>query len=119
MIISTKLKLAILLTLTVLTLSTPETAFWLLEKLIVGLFEVLEGLLDEIIEHLFQTSRHTTQMVVFYLMWGMFLFGAYRLIFYLKNLYTVVKIKFLHWWVQKNEYASIKWQKLPKRKKSN
>lgn len=40
----------------------------LLFELIHGLFELLEFTLDLLIEHVFHTDRHTTQVIVFYML---------------------------------------------------
>lgn len=37
-------------------------------QLLEGTFELVEFLLDQLIEHWFHTDRHTTQLVVFYLL---------------------------------------------------
>lgn len=113
MIISTQTKLIIAAIVTAFTFIMPETIIWLLHEIVVGLFELLEGALDEIIEHLFHTDRHTTQVIVFYLMWAMFIYGLYRLYRYLKNLYAVVKIEFPGWRSQKWEQISVGWNSLP------
>ena len=117
MILSTQLKIALVLTMLAVTLAIPETIFGLVHSIAIGLFEILEGALDEIIEHLFHTSRHTTQVIVFYIMWGMFLFGLYRLFQYLKSLYIDVKSEFPYWFKQKYEQASTNWQAMPFGKK--
>lgn len=117
MIIPTPIKISIVLAILAVTLVMPDTVYGLLETIVVGLFELLEGALDEIIEHLFHTSRHTTQIIVFYLMWAMFMYGAYRLLRYLKRLYTVVRAEFPDWWLQQCELASATWHNLPLNKK--
>lgn len=95
----------------------PGTAFWLLESIIIGLFEVLELVLDEIVEHLFHTSRHTTQVIVFYIMWGLFIGAAYWLYGYSRRLLTEVKAAFPDWWFKTREQATLNWQEMPFSKK--
>lgn len=112
MIISTHLKLAILLISIALTVIMPDMAFALVESIVVGLFELLEFTLDEIIEHFFHTSRHTTQVIVFYIMSGMFVYGVYRLFFYLKKLYLNAKVLFPDWWLQQRVQVMAAWQTL-------
>lgn len=46
----------------------PDLLFELLTELIHGLFELLEFTLDLLVEHVFHTDRHTTQVIVFYLL---------------------------------------------------
>lgn len=45
-----------------------------------SVFEVIEFSLDWLIEHLFHTDRHTTQVIVFYLLFAIVAYAAYRLI---------------------------------------
>jgi hypothetical protein len=42
-------------------------------------FEWLELALEELIEHIFHTNRQQSQIIVFYLLWLIALFGFYRL----------------------------------------
>ena len=42
-------------------------------------FEWFELALEELIEHIFHTSRQQSQIIVFYLMWLIALYGFYRL----------------------------------------
>lgn len=44
------------------------------------IYELLEFLLDEVIHHTLHTSRHTTQVIVFYLMIAIALYGSYRIV---------------------------------------
>ncbi|MCL7423461.1 MAG: hypothetical protein M8364_21455 [Methylobacter sp.] len=57
----------------------PVETFHLLAWGVIHVYELLEFILDEMIHHVFETSRHTTQLIVFYLMLGVFLYGLYRL----------------------------------------
>ncbi len=117
MTLSTNIKIAIFMSALAAILIMPGTAFWLLESIVIGLFEVLELALDEIVEHLFHTSRHTTQVIVFYIMWGLFIGAAYWLYRYSKRLYSNVKAEFPDWWFHTREKASLNWQELPFSKK--
>jgi hypothetical protein len=42
-------------------------------------FEWFELALEELIEHIFHTNRQQSQIIVFYLLWSIALFGFYRL----------------------------------------
>ncbi len=42
-----------------------------------GMFELVEFSLDQLVEHLFHTDRHTTQVIVFYLLLSMMFFFIY------------------------------------------
>lgn len=52
----------------------------LLFELLRGAFELFEFSLDLLVEHLFHTGRHTTQIVVFYVMPSMAAVLLYRLV---------------------------------------
>ncbi|MCX7107596.1 MAG: hypothetical protein NTV66_08540 [Methylococcales bacterium] len=43
-------------------------------------FEWLEFLLDRVIEHLFDTNRQQSQIIVFYLLWLIGFYGIYRVL---------------------------------------
>ncbi|MDO8844972.1 MAG: hypothetical protein Q7U98_19315 [Methylicorpusculum sp.] len=112
MVISTHLKLAFVLVFGILMVMMPDVAYSLVESTIVGLFELLEFTLDEIIEHFFHTSRHTTQIIVFYIMMGLFIFIAYRVLIYSKRLYFDLKREFPDWWIQQKERILVHWLSL-------
>ncbi|MBS3951967.1 MAG: hypothetical protein KGZ88_03350 [Methylomicrobium sp.] len=112
MVISNHLKLAFVLVFGILTVMMPDVAFSLVESTIVGLFELLEFTLDEIIEHFFHTNRHTTQVIVFYIMMGLFIFIAYRTFVHSKRLYLVVRREFPDWWIQQKEQILVQWLSL-------
>jgi hypothetical protein len=112
MVISTHLKLAFVLAFGILTVMMPDVAFSLVESTLVGLFELLEFTLDEIIEHFFHTNRHTTQVIVFYIMMGLFIFIAYRVFIHSKRLYFVVKREFPDWWIQQKKRLLVHWLSL-------
>jgi len=85
MLTSHQLRLFTAITVTVLVLTVPLEALnglvWIaihLFELLELIYELLEFILDETIYHVFHTSRHVTQVIVFYLMTGLFLFGLHR-----------------------------------------
>lgn len=117
MTLSTNIKIAIFMSVLAAILIMPGAAFWLLESIVIGLFEVLELALDEVVEHLFHTSRHTTQVIVFYIMWGLFIGTAYWLYRYSKRLYFNAKTEFPDWWFKTREQVTLNWQELPFSKK--
>ncbi|NOS88866.1 MAG: hypothetical protein HOP34_10080 [Methylococcaceae bacterium] len=53
--------------------------FHLLFELVFILFEWLESTLDHLVEHLFHTDLHTTQIIVFYLILTLFAYPAFYL----------------------------------------
>lgn len=57
----------------------PHTVFGLLLELFHLLFEGIESSLDTIIELLFETGGHETQIIVFYIMFAAMGYGGYRL----------------------------------------
>ncbi|WP_165917825.1 MULTISPECIES: PilZ domain-containing protein [Methylomonas] len=80
----------LLLSLALLALAMPDTAFGLLMGLIHHVFEVVlhvvhlmfeyaEYNLDHVIEHAFHTDTHTTQVIVFYILCTVGLIGLYFL----------------------------------------
>lgn len=74
-----------------------NAAIWLSHHLIVGIFELLEMILDELVMHAFHTDHHTTQIIVFYMMLIMFLYLAYRVIRYGKNKFEIIKTSYPFW----------------------
>lgn len=69
--IKQKLTLGMLIT----GLTVPDLLFELLH----GTFELVEFSLDQLVEHLFHTDRHTTQIIVFYLLLSMVPFFIFQL----------------------------------------
>jgi hypothetical protein len=59
--------------------AAPLEVFHLLLELLHILFEWTEVSLDFVIEHVFDTSLHTTQVVVFYIIIASIFYGLYRL----------------------------------------
>lgn len=95
---------------------SPEFCYWVVHSIVVGLFELLEGILDAIIEDLFHTDRHTTQLIVFYLMWGMFFCFVYILQRYIKKWIRQAVTAIPQW--QLNHWRVIdKWSEQPLNKK--
>jgi hypothetical protein len=56
-------------------------------------FEWLEFVLDRVIEHLFDTNRQQSQVIVFYLLWFIALYGLYRVFKVLPGWYGRLKNK--------------------------
>ncbi len=91
----------------------PDAVIWLMHHLIVGIFEILEAILDEIVEHFFHTDRHTTQIIVFYIMFGMFAYLAYKAVRLCQHKFTELKTLYPFWSEQIKSY----WQQqsIPKK----
>ena len=75
----------------------PDVAMHLAHSLVIKLFETIEGILDEIIAHLFDTDRRTTQIIVFYLMWLIFGIFAYKFFKTAKRKLEVVSHAVAQW----------------------
>jgi len=54
-------------------------------------FEWFELALEELIEHIFHTNRQQSQIIVFYLLWSIALYGLYRLWRALPGFYSSIK----------------------------
>ncbi|MGR8934429.1 MAG: hypothetical protein ACU837_08595 [Gammaproteobacteria bacterium] len=68
----------------------PEQVFYAGLWVVVHGYELLEFILDEGIAHLFHTSHHTTQIIVFYIMMVLFAIGLYGLLRKLQRLYRTL-----------------------------
>jgi hypothetical protein len=77
MLYNTRIKIFIGIAGIALMIIMPLEIFHVCAWLVIHCYELLEFILDEIIHHLFNTSRHTTQIIVFYLMLAMFLSLGY------------------------------------------
>ncbi|WP_027158935.1 hypothetical protein [Methylobacter luteus] len=84
----------------------PDTVFGLLYEISHGLFEVLEEGFDLLVEHLFHTGTHETQIIVFYLLLSLILYGLYRLWRLSLRWYSAFKIT----WAQQKSNARLYWQ---------
>ncbi len=96
---------------------TSSSIFIIAPDLGIGLihtvFEVFEILLDEIVEHLLHTDRHTTQIIVFYLMWLMAIYPAYRFYRYCYQCALALKENIPNWCYAKKQQAKNHWHQQP------
>jgi hypothetical protein len=76
------------------------------------LFEFIEVNLDRIVEHIFDTDVHQTQIIVFYLMLALALAGVYSLRNPALRAYHQSKENLLDVWLEKKAFASIYWREL-------
>ncbi|WP_031432880.1 hypothetical protein [Methylomarinum vadi] len=67
----------------------------LLFEFLHGAFELLEFSLDLLVEHLFHTGRHTTQIIVFYLMLSIGAVFLYRLVGRIASWLAICKRQFI------------------------
>ena len=83
-------------------------------------FEWFELALEELIEHIFHTNRQQSQIIVFYLMWFIALFGLYLLWRALPGFYSRFKEQLLatgthyksyitRYWSEQSSIQKVKW----------
>jgi hypothetical protein len=84
----------------------PHTIFELLLEISHALFEVIEEGFDLLIEHVFGTGRHETQIIVFYLLFSLIMYGLYKLWRFSRRCYSELKIT----WAEQKTNALIHWQ---------
>jgi len=83
-------------------------------------FEWIELALEELIEHIFHTNRQQSQIIVFYLLWSIALYGLYRLWRALPGFYSRFKEQLLaassqykshitNYWNEQSSIQKIKW----------
>ena len=83
-------------------------------------FEWVELALEELIEHIFHTNRQQSQIIVFYLLWLIALFGLYMLWLALPGFYSRFKEELLastsqikssisSYWTELSTIQKIKW----------
>ena len=81
-------------------------------ELLFILFEWIESTLDKLIEHLFHTELHQTQVIVFYLMVSIAVFPLYYLWRGLQRLFFRLKEALLATWTLYKTRATLYWQDL-------
>ncbi|MCX7096485.1 MAG: hypothetical protein NTV43_01110 [Methylococcales bacterium] len=83
-------------------------------------FEWLELVLEKVIEHVFHTNRKDSQVIVFYLLWMLALYGGYRLWLVLPRYYADCKQQFIrakrqykakvgNYWQHQPLFQKLKW----------
>ncbi len=118
MILSINRKVGFGLILSVIVIVVPmfDTVFELLLELIHISFEFVEQMLDILIEHIFHTDVHNTQIIVFYLMLSIAGYGLYKLYKLLRTLprrYREFKENLVIALSQLNKEVLVSWQDLP------
>jgi hypothetical protein len=73
-------------------------------------FEFIESNLDHLIEHLFETDLHQTQIVVFYIIFSVVVFGLYRLRRIFPAFYLRCKKNQLAYWSRKKASLNYFWR---------
>lgn len=111
----------LILTVIVIFILMFDTVFELLLELIHVSFELVEHSLDMLIEHVFHTDLHDTQIIVFYIMLsiaGFALYKLYKLLRTLPRRYREVKENFVTGWSQLKIEILAYWQDLPPTRKA-
>lgn len=73
------------------------------------LFEFVESTLDHVIEHLFDTDLHATQVIVFYIILSLLFFGVVGLWRAVRSGYSRVKRNLITFWGWEKSTCSIYW----------
>jgi ABC-type multidrug transport system fused ATPase/permease subunit len=103
-------KTVILLTLAGIVISLYDVIFHSLFIFLHISFEWFEFILEELIQHLFHTSRQQSQLIVFYLLWAIALSAAYCLCRALPGLYRRLRENLLAAGSVHKTRASLYWQ---------
>ncbi len=101
-----KLKIIFISTVLGLVILIPHTVFELLLEASHTLFEVLEEGFDLLVEHVFHTGTHETQIIVFYLLFSLIMYGFYKLWRFSRRWYSELKIT----WAERKTNALLYWQ---------
>jgi hypothetical protein len=101
-----KLKIILISIVLGLAVLIPGTVFGLLLEVSHALFEVLEEGFDLLIESVFHTGTHETQIIVFYVLFSLICYGFYRLWRFSRRWYSSFKIT----WAQQKSDAWFYWQ---------
>lgn len=81
----------------VIVISTYDVLLHSLLTFVHVAFEWIELGLEELIEHVFHTTRHQSQIIVFYLLLSVVLFGLYRLWRVLPRFYNYLQATRTHY----------------------
>ena len=79
----------------------------LLLEILHMIFEFIEVNLDRLVEHIFETDVHQTQVIVFYLMLSIALGGLYYLWSFLPRVYYQSKENLLEVWLEQKAFVSL------------
>lgn len=102
----------LILTVIVIVILMFDTVFELLLELIHISFEFVEEMLDMLIEHIFHTDLHVTQIIVFYIMLFMAGYPLYKQLRTLPRRYREVKENLVTGWSQLKKEILAYWQDL-------
>jgi len=75
-------------------------------------FEFIESNLDHLVEHIFETDLHQTQIIVFYILLPFVCYGLYRLLWAVPPFCRWCKKKQIAYWSRKKAYLLFYWREL-------
>jgi len=101
-----KLKIILISIVLGIVVLIPDTVFGLLFEIFHALFEVTEEVFDLLIEHLFHTGTHETQIIVFYVLLSLICYGLYKLWQLSRRWYSAFKIT----WARQKSSALLYWR---------
>lgn len=101
-----KLKIIVISIALGLAVLIPDTVFGLVFEILHALFEVTEEVFDLLIEHLFHTGTHETQIIVFYVLLSLICYGLYKLWQLSRRWYNAFKIA----WARRKSNALLYWR---------
>lgn len=108
-IIITLLIVSILVTLPDVVFGFIGAVFHLLLELCHITFELVEQGLDTLVEHIFETNTHDTQLIVFYILMSFVAFIAYRIWRVLPRCYHYCTDTIVHFKTSRTEQLSNYW----------
>lgn len=89
-----------------------EEALHLCLEVVHNLFEVFELAIEHSIEHLFHTSRHTTQVITFYIIMAIAIVLLYRLMKVMPAWVQAAHDHLLAYWVRRKTQVQLFWLSL-------
>ncbi|PPD46291.1 MAG: hypothetical protein CTY16_09390 [Methylobacter sp.] len=76
------------------------------------IFEWVEISLDTVIELMFETDLHNTQIIVFYIIMTAIGFGVYRLSLFVPGIFRRIRDKSVAFYLGQKNYLSLYWKSL-------
>jgi hypothetical protein len=107
-----KIIYGVMLIMTALIIAIPDVILDLLLEFAHILFESIESVLDTLVEHIFQTGLHETQVIVFYLLVFLAIGGLYCLWLVLTPLCRQCKENLLSFYSEQKTHLSLYWNHL-------
>ena len=72
-------------------------------------FEWIELGIEHAVEHLFHTDRHGSQVITFYILWSIAMFGFYRLWKTVPRMYLTFKEMAVQAWIRRKTELTLYW----------